>query len=59
MFHLSLPTYLARTKLAGATGVISFTASGDEAQSTLSIEQLATVNGAPGWQQVTNSLTTR
>ncbi len=45
---------VAATKLNGVEGALSFTVGGDLAQSAISIEQEAPVNGAATWMQVTN-----
>src|SRR6185312_8867134 len=43
---------VTQTKLQGVTNPISFSADGDLAQGSISIEQLAAVNGAVDWKQV-------
>ena len=52
-FRQAVIDQVAKTDYNGVTGHQSFDANGDTTNKTVSIYQLATVNGAPGWQYVT------
>ena len=51
-FRQAVIAAVAHTTMAGVTGTLSFTAAGDLAQGLIGVEQLASVNGSPGWKQV-------
>ncbi len=52
-FRQAVIDQVAKTDYTGVTGHQSFDANGDTTNKTVSIYQLATVNGAPGWKYVT------
>ena len=52
-FRQAVINQIAMTNYNGVTGHQSFDANGDTTNKTISVYQLASVSGAPGWQYVT------
>lgn len=52
-FRQAVINAVAKTDYSGVTGHQSFDANGDTTNKTISIYQLADVNGSPGWKYVT------